>query len=52
MSRMECKLYYDIYKLKSVQVSCWDGVTMGSGVGMSVFGPLIIATEKTVFAMP
>jgi len=25
---------------------------MGGGVGLSVFAPIIIATEKTVFAMP
>lgn len=25
---------------------------MGGGVGLSVFAPIIIATEKTLFAMP
>ena len=39
-------------QLKAVQVSCWDGFVMGGGVGLSVFAPIIIATEKTVFAMP
>ncbi len=39
-------------QLKAVQISCWDGITMGGGVGLSAFSPLIIATEKTVFAMP
>lgn len=25
---------------------------MGGGVGISVFAPFVIATEKTIFAMP
>jgi 3-hydroxyisobutyryl-CoA hydrolase len=39
-------------QLNAVQISCWDGIVMGGGVGLSVFAPVIIATEKTVFAMP
>lgn len=39
-------------QLKAVQISCWDGYVMGGGVGLSVFSPVIIATEKTAFAMP
>lgn len=34
------------------QVSIWDGVVMGGGVGLSVHGKYRIATENTIFAMP
>ena len=43
---------YLVSQLKAVQVSCWDGYVMGGGVGISAFSPIIIATEKTAFAMP
>lgn len=34
------------------QVSIWNGIVMGGGVGVSVLGEFRIATEKTLFAMP
>jgi len=37
---------------KVPQVSLWDGIVMGGGVGISIFGEYRIATEKTMFAMP
>lgn len=34
------------------QVSIWNGITMGGGVGLSTHGPIRVATEKTIFAKP
>lgn len=34
------------------QVSLWDGIVMGGGVGLSVLGEFRVATEKSLFAMP
>ena len=34
------------------QISIWDGIVMGGGVGISVLGEFRVATEKCVFAMP
>lgn len=42
--RNEFILDYNISNLKSLQISCWDGIVMGGGVGLSVFSPIIIAT--------
>jgi len=39
-------------KQNIVQVALWDGIVMGGGVGLSIHGPIRIATEKTKFAMP
>lgn len=34
------------------QVSIWDGVVMGGGVGVSLHGKYRVATENTLFAKP
>lgn len=52
----EYQLDYEIATLHKnqqiVQVALWDGIVMGGGVGLSAHSPVIIATEKTMFAMP
>jgi enoyl-CoA hydratase/carnithine racemase len=35
-----------------LQVALWDGIVMGGGVGLSIHSPVIVATEKLLFAMP
>ena len=34
------------------QVSIWDGITMGGGVGVSIHGKFRVCTEKSLFAKP
>lgn len=36
----------------AAQVSFWHGVVMGGGVGASAHGPVRVASERTLFAMP
>ena len=50
--RNEFYLDYKFTELKGHMISCWDGIIMGGGVGLTAFGSFVIATEKTVFAMP
>lgn len=33
-------------------IGLWDGIVMGGGVGMTVHGPVRIATDRTLWAMP
>lgn len=52
----EYQLNYKIAMAKSQsnlpQVSIWDGIVMGGGMGISVHGKYRVATENSVFAMP
>ena len=53
--------FYEEYRLNNLigttnettpQVSVWDGITMGGGVGVSVHGKFRVCTEKVLFAKP
>ncbi|KAK7938317.1 hypothetical protein WMY93_001643 [Mugilogobius chulae] len=50
--REEYILNHAIGTCKKPYVALIDGITMGGGVGLSVHGRFIVATEKTLFAMP
>ncbi|XP_039275603.1 3-hydroxyisobutyryl-CoA hydrolase, mitochondrial [Nilaparvata lugens] len=43
---------YLVGSFSAPYVALIDGIVMGGGVGASVHGPVRIATEKTLFAMP
>ncbi len=38
--------------MKPIQISIWNGIVMGGGVGVSINSPIRIATDNTMFAMP
>ena len=48
----EYKLNYIINNFPKPYLSIWNGIVMGGGVGLSIFGNYRVATEKTKFAMP
>jgi enoyl-CoA hydratase/carnithine racemase len=50
--RDEYEMNFLVGKSKIPQVSLWDGIVMGGGVGLSALGMFRIATEKSLFAMP
>jgi len=47
-----CTISYQIAIMKPIQVSIWDGVVMGAGLGLSVNSKIRIATENAKLAMP
>lgn len=48
----EYQVNYHIKTMAQKQVSLWDGIVMGGGVGMSIHGAYRVASEKALFAMP
>jgi len=38
--------------MKPMQISMWNGITMGGGVGLTWHSPVRIATDNTMYAMP
>lgn len=50
--REEYALNLRIHRFPKPYVALLDGITMGGGVGLSVYGSHRVATEHTVFSMP
>ena len=50
--REEYKMNYKLFTSPIPQISIWNGIVMGGGVGVSIYGKYRIATENTRFAMP
>ena len=50
--KIEYKLNYLISQFKKEFLSIWNGVVMGGGVGLSIYGDHRLATDSTKFAMP
>ena len=48
----EYALNYTISQFSKPYLSIWDGTVMGGGIGISIYGNVRIATEKSKFAMP
>ena len=50
--RHEYYLNHVLSLQRKVQISIWDGIVFGGGVGISIFGHYRIATERSLWAMP
>ena len=50
--KIEYRLNYLISQFKKEFLSIWNGVVMGGGVGLSIYGDHRLATDSTKFAMP
>ena len=50
--REEYRMTYRLGTAKALQVSLWNGIVMGGGVGISIHGKYRVATDNTLFAMP
>lgn len=43
---------FALTEMRPKQISVWNGLVLGGGVGISIHAPIRIATENSVFAMP
>ena len=50
--KVEYKLNYIISQFNKEFLSVWNGVVMGGGVGLSIYGDHRLATDNSKFAMP
>ena len=50
--REEYTLDNAIRKMKPIQITAFEGIVMGGGVGLSIYSKVKIATVNTLFAMP
>jgi enoyl-CoA hydratase/carnithine racemase len=48
----EYLLDYSLARMKPFQISVWNGIVMGGGVGLSWHSPVRIATDNSMYAMP
>ena len=48
----EYRLNYDINNFSKPFLSIWNGIVMGGGVGLSIYGNARVVTENSKFAMP
>lgn len=48
----EYLLDYSLSKMDPCQISIWNGITMGGGVGLTWHSPIRIATDNSMYAMP
>lgn len=50
--RIAYTMFTIVNSMKIPFISIWNGITMGFGIGFSIYGSHRIATEKTIFCMP
>lgn len=50
--RDEYTLDYKLNVMKPIQISVYDGIVMGGGVGISIYSKFKLATQNSLFAMP
>ena len=48
----EFTLAYEFATMRPIQISIWDGYVIGSGAGISLFSPIKVATERSMFSVP
>lgn len=48
----EYLLDYSLSRMKPFQISIWNGICMGGGVGLTWHSPIRVATDNSMYAMP